>query len=62
MRLPFTASRSKAARCPFAVECPIMQARRPSSGFIAQNAGSEVSAEAPHPVPGIRHQNKGITH
>ena len=30
--------------------------------FHSKNAGSEVSAEAPHPVPGIRHQNKGITY
>ena len=27
---------------------------------FAQNAGIEVSTEAPHPVPGIRHQNIGI--
>ena len=42
---------------PFAVQAAFCEAT-----FHSKNAGSEVSAEAPHPVPGIRHQNKGITH
>ena len=37
---------------PFAVQAAFRKAT-----FHSKNAGSEVSAEAPHPVPGIRHQN-----